>query len=620
MSAIIYLLQVSACLALFYSFYYLMLNRLTFFTINRYYLLFTLVLSFVIPLLTIPVHQEYSAVPVMQQVVNMRSVQNVPVYIAPQTNAIKTDASINWMQLLKWGYLVAVVGLFTHLLITLTSFFVKLRRRKISSMGNIHILRGDKKLPNGSFLNYIFLNDDELSAEEMEQIVAHEMLHVKLYHSADRILMKLVQIILWFNPFVYLYARSMEENHEFEVDREITTSGDKNKYADLLVHLSVANQGMLYHSFSKVPLKKRITMLFNKPSANMKKIIYVLVLPILLVSCLAFARLKTDDPKPVSVIYGIKNLGKNPLVLIDKKVYPASILYKISDSAISGYSTGDNWAIKKYGKKAKDGVVVITTKKGKISYMTQVEKENLIKMYSAPSGFYTRLILKKENGGNFVRVKIASPRSWAYSDMPMNGKVGFIINDKLYDETTFKKLVVPAFQNRHDDPYSIGSVEKPNLKLLVDRGYHQDVSGYDAILYMRYENTNNKPRKKSGTANPIKKPDNNAKNTLRDQSSDYYISYASDTTEYSTKAFNADPNAKLIDVLFELPGFDKNDNEVFNLGKKIEKISINNKEFNGTVMQSIKNLPAAGISRIQIIHSTGNSPASIKMNVITTAK
>lgn len=299
MSAIIYLLQASACLAIFYGFYYLLLNRLTFFTINRYYLLFTLVFSFIIPLLTIPVQQQYTAVPVMQQVIQMRSLPTIPDYTTLLvTKNFNTDVEpITWMQLLSWCYLVAVGGLLLHLFITLVNFFTKLKRRKLSSLGNIHILRGDKKLPNGSFLNYIFLNDDKLSAEEMEQIVAHEMLHVKLYHSADRILMKLVQIILWFNPLVYLYARSMEENHEFEVDREVARSTDKTKYADLLLHLSVANQGMLYHSFSKVPLKKRIIMLFNQPSAKNKKVIYILVLPVILLSCLAFGKIKKEEIK-----------------------------------------------------------------------------------------------------------------------------------------------------------------------------------------------------------------------------------------------------------------------------------------------------------------------------------
>lgn len=464
MSTIIYLLQVSACLAIFYGFYYLLLNKLTFFTINRYYLVSTLIISFVIPLLTIPVNQQYSAVPVLQQIGSFNSVPKAISLVSPP---VKTDNTITWMQLLNWGYFAAVSGLFIHLLITLSNFFAKLKRRKLSTLGNVHILRGDKKLPNGSFLNYIFLNDDGLSAEEMEQIVAHEMLHVKLFHSADRILMKLVQIILWFNPFVYLYARSMEENHEFEVDREVARSTDKTQYADLLLHLSVANQGMLYHSFSKVPLKKRITMLFNKPSANMKKIIYVLVLPVLLVSCLAFAQLKTDDKNSLSVIHGLEILGKNPLVLIDGKVYPADILYKIGKSCISGTSIfPGKWAKENLGSKAKDGLVKIATKKGKITYQTVIEKENLIKEAAIPkTQFFARLTLKKENGTLFDRIIMHPIKGgMVSSDLSHGGKAAFYIDNKFYDETAIKNLPHKIISSLTGNYGTGGPIPGGNLK------------------------------------------------------------------------------------------------------------------------------------------------------------
>ena len=137
------------------------------------------------------------------------------------------------------------------------------------------------------------------------------MLHVQLAHSVDRVLIKIAQILLWFNPFIYFYAQSAEENHEFEVDRALTNATDKRSYANLLLHLSVADGGTLYHSFSKVPLKKRIAMLFNQPSAKMKKVIYVLILPVVLISCLAFARLKKDGS-------AIKKESKNKKTLPQK--------------------------------------------------------------------------------------------------------------------------------------------------------------------------------------------------------------------------------------------------------------------------------------------------------------
>lgn len=294
MNAVVYLFQVSACMGIFYMFYYLLLSRYTFFTINRWYLIITLALCFVIPLITITVQRQDTYPQVIQQVVYINQMQTPQQAVV--VNQAPAHVQINWMALLKAFYTASVAALFLRLMFIVVKFFTRIRNKKRTKIGGVNIVQGDEDLSNGSFFNYIFLNDDELSADELEQIIAHEMLHVKLYHSVDRILIKIAQVFLWFNPFVYLYARAIEENHEFEVDRAVSSSTDRNKYAELLFHLSVARQGTLYHSFSMVPLKKRITMLFIKPTNRMKKIIYLLVVPVVLVSCLAFAKLKNESP------------------------------------------------------------------------------------------------------------------------------------------------------------------------------------------------------------------------------------------------------------------------------------------------------------------------------------
>ncbi len=295
MNAVVYLCQVSACMGIFYLFYYALLSRFTFFTINRWYLLLTMVISFVIPLLTITVQQQEAYPAIINQVVyvNQLQIPAGPMLINAASEPVSTP--LNWIDALKTFYILSVLALSARLIIIVFKFLTKMRNKKRTRVGGVQIVSGDNSLNNGSFFNYIFLNGDELTADEMRQIIAHEMLHVKLYHSVDRILVKVAQIFLWFNPFVYLYARAIEQNHEFEVDREVGTATDKNKYAELLLHLSVAAGGTLYHNFSMVPLKKRITMLFTKPTHKMKKVIYLLVVPVVLISCLAFAKLKSDE-------------------------------------------------------------------------------------------------------------------------------------------------------------------------------------------------------------------------------------------------------------------------------------------------------------------------------------
>ncbi|MEO6980366.1 MAG: hypothetical protein ABI113_18380, partial [Mucilaginibacter sp.] len=98
-----------------------------------------------------------------------------------------------------------------------------------------------------------------------------------------------------------LCANAVEENHEFEVDREMALSTNKNNYANLLLSLAVNGHNMLCNNFSKAPLKTRIKMLFTKPSNNMKKSVYLLIIPLVLLSCLAFARLQHIHAKKTSI-------------------------------------------------------------------------------------------------------------------------------------------------------------------------------------------------------------------------------------------------------------------------------------------------------------------------------
>ncbi|MDN3580010.1 M56 family metallopeptidase [Mucilaginibacter flavus] len=303
METIAYVLQVSACTGIFYLFYYLLLRRLTFFTINRWYLIITLVLSFVIPAIKVQVKQEAPYVSAVRQFTYIDKIQadNQQVAAHQRKQPFIVDEPINWSKAADLLYVIVALILFTHLLISVTLFLVGLRGKPRSKLDGVTIFSSHAALRNGSFFNYVFLNDDGISPQELKYIIAHELLHVSAFHSVDRVIAKIAQIILWFNPFVYWYANAIEANHEFGVDKKMAAVADKKMYANLLLHLSATGQGMLLlNGFSTVPLAKRITMLFNKPSNNMKKLTYLLMAPMVLVSCLVFATsLKTKVKTPV---------------------------------------------------------------------------------------------------------------------------------------------------------------------------------------------------------------------------------------------------------------------------------------------------------------------------------
>jgi hypothetical protein len=458
-------------------FYFLCLRRLTFFTLNRWYLIGSLLLSFAIPLLRIPVNAVPEVIvqqPVMQQYV-MQQAQEQFVVNTP------VEPGISWMEWIEKGYYFVAMASVAQMLIALIVFVKRTRGEKLMQIGRIKVLKNKGKGTNGSFMNVVFLNDDQLTAGELQQILAHEMLHVKLFHSADRLLVRLVQVVLWFNPFVYAYIRSIEENHEFEVDKIVARDADKGVYANLLLRLSMnTHNNLLYHSFSKVPLKMRISMLFNKPSSNMKKLIYVLMLPVAVISCLAFANFKTQNVKHntrVSAVGRLDKLGPHPLVIIDGKEYNDDILYTISGSCLSTFiilPSGSN----KYGAKAKDGLVKIKTIGGKILKLTAIEKSNLIKEAAIPqSRFFARLHLKNNDGTAFDKVIFHLPSGSSMSNELNTGeKPAYVLDNKIYAETEMAKLE-EAVKSTSIKTSGTGPVKDNTVGLKVD------LKGYNNFFY-----------------------------------------------------------------------------------------------------------------------------------------
>ncbi|MBC8053323.1 MAG: M56 family metallopeptidase [Sphingobacteriaceae bacterium] len=249
----------------------------------------TLGLSFIIPCITLPA-ENIPVQPVFHQITDqpVDYGSNDPT-ITIMAEAPESGTPINWDQKLHAFYLLATALLMLHFVVSLVIFFLRLRNQQIEKIGKIRLVKSSSGVSNGSFLNYIFLSDTTISKLEAEQILAHEIEHVKRYHSIDKLFARAVQIVLWFNPFSYFYSKAIEENHEFEVDRAISQNADKQLYAELIFKLSTGTNGEFFNHFSKFPLRTRLNMLFAKPSNKIKKLIYLLVLPLTVASLLAFA-------------------------------------------------------------------------------------------------------------------------------------------------------------------------------------------------------------------------------------------------------------------------------------------------------------------------------------------
>jgi hypothetical protein len=68
------------------------------------------------------------------------------------------------------------------------------------------------------FFQFDFYSCRKHSETELSQILLHEQMHVRQCHSIDIILIEVVCLFSWWNPFVWLLKREMTMNLEYLAD------------------------------------------------------------------------------------------------------------------------------------------------------------------------------------------------------------------------------------------------------------------------------------------------------------------------------------------------------------------------------------------------------------------
>ncbi|MDR6196026.1 M56 family metallopeptidase [Siphonobacter sp. SORGH_AS_0500] len=276
-----HLLYSSVMLISFYAVYWFCLRTLTFHTYNRFYLLFALIASIVIPVMP--------GIPVAS-VINDSFLLPME-QVEPETFLGFTTA--NWLKTVGYAYGIGVGLFLLQLLGGIIRVSLRIRNAEAIRWKQLHVL------PTGyttaSFFHWVFVDDSIVSPKEKEIVLTHEYEHFRRLHSLDLLLVEIVRCFLWFHPVVYWLRRSLIQIHEYEVDASLAHQYGVKPYAQVLLTLAVSQQGTLTHSFARHPIKNRIETLFQTPSISMKKTLFLLALPLTAVSMALFAQ---DVPKP----------------------------------------------------------------------------------------------------------------------------------------------------------------------------------------------------------------------------------------------------------------------------------------------------------------------------------
>ena len=275
----IYLLKVNVGIALFYAFYKLFCCKDTFFQWRRMALLSFLVISFVYPLLNIQncVQEQPKMNELVDYYATWLATEDVMV-----TNEVTTLPTPDLMTLFGYLYMLGMGVFFLRFLIQLLSIFRLVWKGTKTEVDGVKVISLDENVNPFSFFGWIFLYLPELREDSRQEILTHELTHVRQRHSLDVIVSELVTIVCWMNPFIWLLKAEIRLNLEYLADNKVAESLCNTKQYQYHL-LGLANQNRqtgLYNHFNVSHLKNRIIMMNKKRTRTTGRIKYALFAPL----------------------------------------------------------------------------------------------------------------------------------------------------------------------------------------------------------------------------------------------------------------------------------------------------------------------------------------------------
>ncbi|UJP64269.1 TonB family protein [Mongoliitalea daihaiensis] len=297
-----YIWQSTFCMLFFFGVYVVFLRNEKNFAFNRFYLLLTPLLALVFPLIQIPV--EFAKPDIsLEQTAFFKALsftegpeEVVATFGLPEVTVSSTKLPTlwTWLDTLKVVYLIAIsIGV-------LRIFWSYIQLRLLKERGwyqtrfhlkdNYFFIPTFGLAPVFSYFNKLFWDDSqELSKEEEQQIIKHELIHIRQYHSYDIIYYQVLSILFWFNPIIHLMRSSIVDVHEYLADEGVLKeTSSKETYPKLVVKMAFKGVDLpIGNYFIRSTTLKRIIMMKKSGKKNWLKTFMVLPLTGILLGLVA---------------------------------------------------------------------------------------------------------------------------------------------------------------------------------------------------------------------------------------------------------------------------------------------------------------------------------------------
>src|SRR5690606_20875199 len=247
--------------------YTLMLKNEKSFRFNRFYLLGSIVVCFLAPILNfeLTVNSEAFIIPEI-----FTPIENSETIINPETNStavsqLKEQSLSDFLpQIFLAIYLLVSLAFLIRFFKNLVKITGLINKKVAVKAGALWLIPIEEKGNPFSFFNFVFINRQELENQNFStSILKHEAAHSRQYHSADILMLELISCFFWFNLFIWLYRKAILINHEFLADEAVIGAGiNLENYSNQLIQAGNKSQHFqLISGFNYVQTKKRLLML-----------------------------------------------------------------------------------------------------------------------------------------------------------------------------------------------------------------------------------------------------------------------------------------------------------------------------------------------------------------------
>lgn len=294
MNTVGYIIEVLISSGLFLALHRWLLAGKVRFRICRAYIVGTMLLAAVIPLLDVPM---YSPPPVPAAV--ERALVLVPEAmpesgIAPGEGAAdEIPAAPAATEAIVLKILAAAYILISASSIALIAFnIIKIRRlrreARLTRIEDWTLAESEKIQTPFSFLRTVYMGFN-YSPSERRMILSHEASHVRHRHSYERLALSVLRSILWFNPFLWIAEKDLREVQEWEADRDVLKEGnDLTLYRTAIFKQLFGYNPEISSGLNHSLTKKRFIMMTKTRPGRYATLRLAAALPLITATFLAF--------------------------------------------------------------------------------------------------------------------------------------------------------------------------------------------------------------------------------------------------------------------------------------------------------------------------------------------